>query len=307
MKPKEEGQSISLGPLLSTIKNWIKAKNNDIVKALIGYPKSTPRFPELMHASVFYGNLEMVKHLESQGCSLTAVPKTIANQENEKPDECAVKYRETPYLILAASKGHVYLKNLISFRDIVDYLLEKGMSLNTKGHIGFSPKKKNSIVSNAWGAAAYNSSLTMLESLLNKSSDEAFKELKAEEKKCGQGSLQKEVVGFTPLMLAVMAGDKNLSVVAWLIQEGGCKTNVIDWQGNSLLHIAVKCNCPNILKFLLFNTTIDPFQRNNDGETASSMANALGNQDMISALAGCKDNSGQKVYFILSNSRWMSY
>ncbi len=105
MKPKDDGQ-LSLAAIIGAIKGWIKTFNNDTAKLFIGKPKSTPRFPELMHAAVFYGNLEIVKHLESEGCSLTAVPKSL-KQESDKLDECAVQYKETPYIILAAIKGHL--------------------------------------------------------------------------------------------------------------------------------------------------------------------------------------------------------
>ena len=91
MKRKDENQ-MPLTPLMSSIKAWIKKPMNDIAKALIGNAKSNPRFPELMHAAVFYGNLEIVKFLEAQGCSLSSVPKSIPVPENDTTDETAVKY-----------------------------------------------------------------------------------------------------------------------------------------------------------------------------------------------------------------------
>ena len=109
MKGKEEVPS-PLTNYWSAIRGLIKAGNNDFSKMLIGNPKSSQRFPELVHASVYYGNLEMLKNLEAQGCSLTSVPKTL-KPEGEKPDECVLQYKETPYLILAASRGHLYLSS----------------------------------------------------------------------------------------------------------------------------------------------------------------------------------------------------
>ncbi len=106
MKGKEEG-SVSLSAIVNTIKGWIKIGSNDLAKVLIGNPKSTPRFPEIMHAAVFYGNLEMVKHLVAQGCSLTSVPKSITKPEGDKAEECAYQYREAPYIIVAATRGHL--------------------------------------------------------------------------------------------------------------------------------------------------------------------------------------------------------
>ena len=105
MKGKDDGQ-LSMAAIINAIRGWIRTFNNDTARLFIGKPKSTPRFPELMHAAVFYGNLDMIKYLESEGCSLTAVPRTL-KQDTEKPDECVIQYKETPYILVAAARGHL--------------------------------------------------------------------------------------------------------------------------------------------------------------------------------------------------------
>jgi len=103
---KDEGQ-LSIGSILTAIKNWIKTFNNDTAKMFLNKPRISQKMPELMQAACFYGNLEMFEFLESQGCSLTNIPKLIKS-ESDKPDECLINYRETPYMILAATRGFLY-------------------------------------------------------------------------------------------------------------------------------------------------------------------------------------------------------
>lgn len=180
---------------------------------------------------------------------------------------------------------------------MTQYLLSRGHSLKSKGHIGYSQKKKNSVVSNVWGAAAFNGRLDLLRSLYDLHRAETDFELKAEEKRgiATTGTFQKEVSGATPLMLAIIAGDQNLETVKWLIEEVECKTNVTDWQDNTILHLAVRYNCSSTVSYLICTNIVDPFKRNAEGESAVSMAQAMNLEEITQILAICKDNSGQKV------------
>ncbi len=180
-------------------------------------------------------------------------------------------------------------------------MLSKGHKLKTKGHIGFSPKKKNSVVSNVCGAAAYNGQLNLLRSLYGMYGSELGTEYKCEEKKgtSGGGSLQKELSGATPLMLAVASGDKNIETVKWMIEEVECNTKEKDWQDNTVLHLAVRYNCKEIVSYLICANLVDPFQKNQAGESAVSMAQALGLDEVSKILSLCKDNSGQKMAELL--------
>ena len=185
---------------------------------------------------------------------------------------------------------------------MLEYLVSKGHSLKTLGHIGFSPKKKNSIVSHVWGAAAYNGQLSLLKSLYRVYGTEIDIELKSDEKKglIGGVTLQKEVFGFTPLMLAVVAGGQNVDVVRWMIEDAECNTSVKDWQESTLLHLAVRYNCKEIVSYLICASLIDPFQRNLIGETAVSIAQTPGFGEISKILSLCKDNSGQKMEELLN-------
>jgi len=171
-----------------------------------------------------------------------------------------------------------------------------------KGHIGFSPKKKNSIISNIWGAAAFCGQHDLLKTLYRVYGDSIDFELKTEEKKGtpGSGSLQKELTGATPLMLAVAAGDSNIDIVKWLIEDANADTSAKNWQGDTILHIAVRHNCNHIVSYLICANVVDPFQRNMNGESAVSMAQALGLEEIQKILSLCKDNSMQKIDELLN-------
>jgi len=91
----------------------------------------------------------------------------------------------------------------------------------------------------------------------------------------------KEITGFTPIMLAVSAGDSNINVVEYMLINNKGKLNVVDPKGNTLLHLAVIYNCPEILKKLINIGKIDPGIRNESGDTAEGLAQKLGHYSML--------------------------
>ena len=102
MKRKENnGSNIS-----GMIKNFIK-ESNSAAKVLIKSSNFTMKLPEFMYVAVYYGNLEMVQYLLSEGASLTSVPKSM-KPEGDSTDESVIHYREAPYIILASSRGFMY-------------------------------------------------------------------------------------------------------------------------------------------------------------------------------------------------------
>ena len=187
---------------------------------------------------------------------------------------------------------------------MISYLLEKDQSFKLVGHIGYSPKKKNSVISNVVGAAAYHGAQSVLDFAFSLKSEDINFEHKTVEKKGATGTLQKEMTGCTPLMLAVVAGDGNLERTKWLFETAKCNPSATDWQGNTALHLAVKYNCPETLRYLIQTNCFEPFQRNENGETAASMAHALSLTSITDILATCKDNSSQKVRPSRPNRSW---
>jgi len=92
--------------LTNGIRNMIMAANNERAKPLIKSMNLKLQIQEFMCISVFYGNLDMIKFLEEEGGNLKDVPKML-KPEGDNTDEAIMNYRETPYLILAASRGHL--------------------------------------------------------------------------------------------------------------------------------------------------------------------------------------------------------
>lgn len=73
-------------------------------------------------------------------------------------------------------------------------------------------------------------------------------------------------------MLAVAGGDSNIECVRILLVNKA-NTGLQDSYGNSLLHIAAIYGSSEILQYLLQNLKqMNIFERNNNGETALSIA-----------------------------------
>ena len=78
------------------------------------------------------------------------MPPTPPNQTSD--------YRKSPFIIQAACAG-----NIIVFK----YLIDAGCKYTELGHICLSKKRKNSVLSNVIGAAAYHGKNEMLKYLLS--------------------------------------------------------------------------------------------------------------------------------------------
>lgn len=174
-------------------------------------------------------------------------------------------------------------------------MISKGHSFDSVGHIGYSRKRKNSIISNCVGSAAFNGQYQTIKYCMECFPGDLDIEFKADEKPCGVGSFKKEVMGSTPLMLAVLAGDSNYPTVEWLIKLEKCNTEVRDSQGNNLLHLAVQVNGKTILKFLLENTKISPVTCNEIGKTPLDFAKEMELSEIEQMLSRFISNNDQKV------------
>eukprot|EP00830_Metopus_es_P017697 TRINITY_DN5912_c0_g1_i1.p1 TRINITY_DN5912_c0_g1~~TRINITY_DN5912_c0_g1_i1.p1 ORF type:complete len:191 (-),score=27.02 TRINITY_DN5912_c0_g1_i1:134-706(-) len=180
---------------------------------------------------------------------------------------------------------------------IMEYLREQGHSFNISGHIGYSCKKQNPLNSNVLGALAYSGNRFCAQWLFYKYPTEINVEFKTEERKrIGTTTgFVKEFSGYTPLMLAVTLGEQNFEFVRTLIEVAKSCVNEVDYQGNTLLHLAVKYNSLSIVKYLLGLKRIDPFARNSKGETAASLAKCCDFKEIYAVFSSCNDESGLKV------------
>ena len=83
------------------------------------------------------------------------------------------EYRKSPFIIQASCQG-----DLACF----ETLLKSGCRLGETGFIGFSKKRKNQVISNITGAAAFNGSTKILKYLLKKPASAGIDFLASEKK-----------------------------------------------------------------------------------------------------------------------------
>jgi ankyrin repeat protein len=157
---------------------------------------------------------------------------------------------------------------------MVQFMLRCGRNLNEVGFIGFSSRKRNSLVGNLICSAVYNGHLKLVDWFIQNDRNLNLEHQVQEKPRIAKGLLVKEFHKFTALMLAVAIGnlgicfkkyfnDFFLEIVKKLIESGNAKVNVHDSNKNSLLHIAVKYNAQNIVKYFLENPRdIKIFDRN---------------------------------------------
>lgn len=133
--------------------------------------------------------------------------------------------------------------------------MKKGCKVTDQGYIGLSKKRKNQVISNVIGAAAYNGSSEILKNLVGKGSTGLLNiNFPAVEKQdfSQKGTFTKEFTGFTPLMLAVAAGGQNIECVKTLI-NARADTSIVDTLGNTVLHIAAIYQNNDALEYLIKN------------------------------------------------------
>ena len=147
-------------------------------------------------------------------------------------------------------------------------IVKHGGSLDEVGFICFSKKKKNMVISNIVGCAAYYGKQTIVEKVLSKLGPQ-FAEAEAMEQPdpSQKGVFKKEFSRYTPLMLSA-AGEKEKLETFKCLLKYGASFNCVDEYQNTILHIAAKYGHNKILKHVAENLNINIFSRNKDGETA---------------------------------------
>ena len=195
------------------------------------------------------------------------VPPTPPNQTSD--------YRKSPYIIQAACAG-----NIIVFK----YLIDAGCKYTELGHICLSKKRKNSVLSNVIGAAAYHGKNEMLKYLLSLPQlHGSYIEVPSSEvqdlKPVKAGPLQQEFYQYTPLMLAIVSPHSDLETVQILLNKRANIKVVERYTGNNLHHLAAKyCTNDDIFNYLVKNLDLDVFARNKAGETLASIVKETENK-----------------------------
>jgi len=106
---------------------------------------------EWLAAAIRFAGADMVKLILEKGVPIT-MPPMVVNATKEA-QEWAINYRNTPYIVQAAMRGNL---------DIFNVLVEAGANIWEVGHIGFSRKRKNSIIGTSLAAAAYHGHYKLL-------------------------------------------------------------------------------------------------------------------------------------------------
>ena len=132
------------------------------IKDIIGtdlHPLSAKAI-EIFQCAVSYGNSDVAEQLIRKGVPIDAPPQriTLSNLGSD-----INSYVPSPYIILASSKGHL---------SMVECLRNHSRKLEEIGHIGFSPRAHNSVVSNCLGAAAYNGHFNIVKWILNSKAED---------------------------------------------------------------------------------------------------------------------------------------
>ena len=203
-------------------------------------------------------------------------PDTVSKlyiDHERKPD-----YRKSPFIIQAAAQGDV---------SCYETLLNNGCKAEDTGFIGFSRKRKNQVISNVVGAAAFNGSNKILKKILKESTKD-INYLSTEKKDFNAvGKLQEEYTSYTPIMLAVAGGGQNLDCIKQLLNAKADLTK-LDGVQNNILHIAAYHQNYLALEYLLdhwpSNVPLDIALRNKKGETVFSIANDLKDKKSLDVL-----------------------
>ncbi len=108
-RPDECSGTSSPQAVMNAIKQAIRDHNNQFVIAFVKSIVNEPsKYHELMRAAVYYGDKEIVEELVARGCQLASVPDSVALPDEKFALDCDLAYRPSPYIIQAASRGHMY-------------------------------------------------------------------------------------------------------------------------------------------------------------------------------------------------------
>jgi ankyrin repeat protein len=182
---------------------------------------------QLIQAAIAFEKADMLQFYISKGAKVDLPPDTVSKlyiDHDRKPE-----YRKSPFIIQAAAQGDVECYNT---------LLNNGCKAEGEsGFIGFSRKRKNQIISNVVGAAAFNGSNKILKKILKESTKD-INYLSTEKKDFNAiGSYQLEYTNYTPIMLAAAGGGQNLDCIKQLVTAKADLTR-LDGVENNILHVA---------------------------------------------------------------------
>jgi hypothetical protein len=235
------------GSMISIVRKLIKSGNAEQMKAIFTLPLSRPYLNELVVYAIYTGDTGVIDEFVKQKVSLETPPPSITKGANDDKDvvELIESYKEAPYVIFATIIGKI---------KTVECLLSHQRKLSEVGHIGYSPKKHNSILSNCLGAAAFYGHKHIVDwisasysidfsDMMNYKSTEKLSSSKI-------SKLNNECNGYTPLQLCIVGAD-NISLFIELLTCPQSQCDCKDSKGNNLIHLCVIYNKVKYLQYLI--------------------------------------------------------
>ena len=135
---------------LASIKPFIKAGNVAIVEGMLEKIDVLKFGGDLLSFACKAGKKDIVSALIKRGANVMSPPDRIPGEDD---------YRGAPLTLQAAESGDLSTLNAI---------IKAGGSLKAGGFVAFSPKRKNLVISNAIGCAAWNGHKDLVEHLIKK-------------------------------------------------------------------------------------------------------------------------------------------
>lgn len=218
---------------------------------------------EWLAMAIKYAGADMIKMFLDKGVDIK-MPPQVVNPVQQAAD-WATAYRSTPFIIQAAMRGNI---------DIFEAVANAGVDIWEIGHIGFSRKRKNSIIGTCLAAAAYHGHYKLLKTLLVKAQKHLGDHVNApckemqdmsktalmddvknkRDKKSAQTSYMPEFVDFQPIMLAVVSEKASLGGVKDLLAAQANFGMHDKINKDNILHLAARwAPSVDILEYLVCN------------------------------------------------------
>ena len=273
--------------IIEILKPSIKTHQNESVIKMLEIAKDKPdTYMELLAVAIFHKNFEIIKLMvekfkitENDSPFMNAISfyNSILPENSElKSNEAKENYNiiQCPFVIMSGIGGDI---------EIYKYLIKNKLISNKDeiGIIGLTKKLKNSFYSNIIGACCYYGRTELLDYILK--NDKFDLNIPTKEKKSKTTvKFFKEYTGLTPAMLAIVSNisDENTVNILKILNNHNAKFKGCDAFKDNLLHLAVKNNKINTVKYLIdeLNLIFLMDEKNKDEYTPISLAQHLSNE-----------------------------
>ena len=273
--------------IIEILKPSIKTHQNESVIKMLEIAKDKPdTYMELLAVAIFHKNFEIIKLMvekfkitENDSPFMNAISfyNSILPENSElKSNEAKENYNiiQCPFVIMSGIGGDI---------EIYKYSIKNKLISNKDeiGIIGLTKKLKNSFYSNIIGACCYYGRTELLDYILK--NDKFDLNIPTKEKKSKTTvKFFKEYTGLTPAMLAIVSNisDENTVNILKILNNHNAKFKGCDAFKDNLLHLAVKNNKINTVKFLIdeLNLIFLMDEKNKDEYTPISLAQHLSNE-----------------------------